>query len=187
MKLLEEKILKDGIILNNEILKVDNFLNHQIDVALINEMGKEIANHFPGATKVVTIEASGIAIAYAASLAYGNVPVVFAKKQASKITGNNNYTSSVKSFTKGSIYPITIDKRYLSKEDKVVIVDDFLASGAAGLGLIDLCKQAGSTIIGFSAAIEKGFQGGREAIQKLGVPVYSLAVVKEFKDNKPIF
>lgn len=187
MKLLEEKILKDGRILNNEILKVDNFLNHQIDVSLCNEMGKEIAKKFPGATKVVTIESSGIAIAYGASLAYGNVPIVFAKKQASKITGDNNYTSSVKSFTKGKIYPITIDKNYLTKEDKVVIVDDFLASGAAGLGLIDLCNQAGATIIGFSAAIEKGFQGGREAIENLGVSVYSLAVVKEFKDNKPIF
>lgn len=187
MKLLEERILKDGKVLNNEILKVDNFLNHQIDINLINEVGKDIANHFKGATKVVTIETSGIAIAYAVCLALNNCPLVFAKKQASKITNSDNYVSKVKSFTKGLTYDVRIDKRFLSKEDKIIIVDDFLAAGNAGLGLIDLIKQSGAEILGFACAIEKGFQGGRKLIEKEGVKVYSCANITSFKNNVPHF
>ena len=187
MKLLEDKILNDGIILNNEIIKVDNFLNHQIDVSLINEIGKDIAKHFPMTTKVVTIETSGIAIAYATCLALNNCPLVFAKKQASKITSDTNYTAKAKSFTKGFVYEIRIDKKYLSPNDKVLIVDDFLAAGNAGVGLIELIKKSGAEIVGFACAIEKGFQKGRNEIEKLGVKVYSCANILSFKDNKPVF
>ena len=187
MKLLEERIIQTGRIINNEILKVDNFLNHQIDVNLINEIGKDIASIYPNANKVVTIETSGIAIAYATSLALNNCPLVFAKKQASKITSNNNYTAKVKSFTKGVTYDISIDKNYLNKGDKIVIVDDFLANGNAGVGLVELIRQSGAEILGFACAIEKGFQGGRENIERLGIKVYSCAIIKAFKDNKPVF
>lgn len=187
MKLLEERIIQTGRIINNEILKVDNFLNHQIDVNLINEIGKDIASIYPNANKVVTIETSGIAIAYATSLALNNCPLVFAKKQASKITSNNNYTAKVKSFTKGVTYDISIDKSYLNKGDKIVIVDDFLANGNAGVGLVELIRQSDAEILGFASAIEKGFQGGRENIERLGIKVYSCAIIKAFKDNKPVF
>lgn len=187
MKELEEKILKDGVVINDEIMKVDSFLNHQIDINTINEVGKDIAKQYPTANKVVTIETSGIAIAYATCLALNNCPLVFAKKQASKITGNNNYVAKVKSFTKGTVYDVTIDRNYLKKGDKVVIVDDFLAGGNAGCGLIDLINQSEAEIVGFAAAVEKGFQGGREAIESKGVKVYSCACVKEFKNNKPVF
>ena len=187
MKLLEERIIQTGRIINNEILKVDNFLNHQIDVNLINEIGKDIASIYPNANKVVTIETSGIAIAYATSLALNNCPLVFAKKQASKITSNNNYTAKVKSFTKGVTYDISIDKNYLNEGDKIVIVDDFLANGNAGVGLVELIRQSGAEILGFACAIEKGFQGGRENIERLGIKVYSCAIIKAFKDNKPVF
>lgn len=187
MKLLEDRIIQTGRIINNEILKVDNFLNHQIDVNLINEIGKDIASIYPNANKVVTIETSGIAIAYATSLALNNCPLVFAKKQASKITSNNNYTAKVKSFTKGVTYDISIDKNYLNKGDKIVIVDDFLANGNAGVGLVELIRQSGAEILGFACAIEKGFQGGRENIERLGIKVYSCAIIKAFKDNKPVF
>ena len=187
MKLLEDRIIQTGRIINNEILKVDNFLNHQIDVNLINEIGKDIASIYPNANKVVTIETSGIAIAYATSLALNNCPLVFAKKQASKITSNNNYTAKVKSFTKGVTYDISIDKSYLNKGDKIVIVDDFLANGNAGVGLVELIRQSGAEILGFASVIEKGFQGGRENIERLGIKVYSCAIIKAFKDNKPVF
>ena len=187
MKLLEERIIQTGRIINNEILKVDNFLNHQIDVNLINEIGKDIASIYPNANKVVTIETSGIAIAYATSLALNNCPLVFAKKQASKITSNNNYTAKVKSFTKGVTYDISIDKSYLNKGDKIVIVDDFLANGNAGVGLVELIRQSDAEILGFASEIEKGFQGGRENIERLGIKVYSCAIIKAFKDNKPVF
>lgn len=187
MRFLEEKILHDGRILNNDILKVDSFLNHQIDVETINEVGRDIARQFPTANKVVTIETSGIAIAYAVCIALNNCKLVFAKKQASKITGDNNYLSKVNSFTKGKTYDISIDRNYLKPGDKVVIVDDFLAAGSAGCGLVDLCKQAGVEIVGFAVAVEKGFQGGREAIEATGTKVYSCACVKAFKDNKPVF
>ena len=144
MELLKQRIIKDGDIREGNIIKVDSFLNHQIDVNLINEIGKDIASIYPNANKVVTIETSGIAIAYATSLALNNCPLVFAKKQASKITSNNNYTAKVKSFTKGVTYDISIDKSYLNKGDKIVIVDDFLANGNAGVGLVELIRQSGA-------------------------------------------
>ena len=189
MKLLEDRINKDGHVLNNEILKVDSFLNHQIDVNLIDKIGEAIAEQFKDQkpTKVVTIETSGIAVAYAAAMHLDNVPLVFAKKQKSKITSENSYITNVKSFTKGIDYPVAISKDYVSKGDVVVIVDDFLAEGNASLGLIDLCNQAGAKVAGIGIAIEKGFQGGRKKLEALGIKVYSAAIVKEFKDNKVVF
>ena len=187
MKLLEERILKDGQILNNEIIKVDSFLNHQIDVSLINEIGKDIASHFKDATKVVTIETSGIAIAYAVSLALNNCPFVFAKNHASNITGSTNYVAQAKSFTKGATFEIRIDKNYLNENDKVLIVDDFLAAGNSGVALVELIRQSGAKVIGYACAIEKGFQNGRNEIEKLGVPVYSCANIASFSNKLPHF
>ena len=187
MKLLEDRIIQTGRIINNEILKVDNFLNHQIDVNLINEIGKDIASIYPNANKVVTIETSGIAIAYATSLALNNCPLVFAKKQASKITSNNNYTAKVKSFTKGVTYDISIDKSYLNKGDKVVIVDDFLAKGEALNGLISLVHQCNAHLVGCVVQIEKEYQNGGNALRRQGYRIESLASIKQINGSTIIF
>jgi len=186
MKLIEDAILSKGKIINDDILKVDSFLNHQIDPSIINPLGKEIASIFKGADKVLTIETSGIAIAYAAACEL-KVPLVFAKKSKSAITGDNNYVANVKSFTRGAVVPATVDKRFLNKGEKVVIVDDFLAEGNASLGLLDICNQAGCEVIGVAVAIEKYFQGGRDKLEKLGLKVFAGASIEAFKDNKPIF
>ena len=189
MKLLEDKILKDGRVINNEILKVDNFVNHQIDVKLMNEFAKEVRKHYKNkeVTKILTIETSGIAVAYAVSEAFNSVPVLFAKKNKSKIVDENIYTTKVKSFTKNQVNEIMVSKEYLTENENILIVDDFLAEGNAGLGLIDLCQQAHANIVGFVAVIEKTFQGGRKRIEDKGIEVFSGARIKAFKDNKPVF
>lgn len=188
MNYLEEKIVTEGKIINNEILKVDSFLNHQIDPKTIRETAKLIVARFPKADKVLTIETSGIAIAYAVSELLGDVPVVFAKKGKSAINDCSNvYTAQIKSFTRNTVSTVTVDKRFISKDENILIVDDFLAEGNAALGLIDIVKQGGAKVIGMSAAIEKFFQGGHEKIEAIGIPVYCPASVKEFKDNKPVF
>jgi len=188
MNFLEEKILSEGRILNNEILKVDSFLNHQIDPVTIKEIAKLIVGKFPKADKVLTIETSGIAIAFAVAELLNNVPVVFAKKSKSAINDCSNvYLSEIKSFTRNTVSQVTVDKRFISEAENILIVDDFLAEGNAGLGLIDICNQAKAKVVGFSAAIEKYFQGGHEKIENLGIEVYCPASIKEFKDNKPVF
>lgn len=188
MNFLERKILTDGRIINNDILKVDNFLNHQIDTKTIKEIAKLVVANFPKADKVLTIETSGIAIAFAVAELLGDVPVVFAKKSKSAINDCSNvFTSEIKSFTRNTVSTVTVDKRFISEEEKILIVDDFLAEGNAGIGLIDICNQAKAKVVGFSAAIEKYFQGGHEKIEALGVPVYCPASIKGFKDNKPVF
>ena len=189
MKSLEERILKDGVIINNDILKVDSFLNHQIDVALARNLAKEITETFKGygVNKILTIETSGIAFAYAVAQEMGDLPLVFAKKSKSATVGNDVYTSQVKSFTRNINSQITVSEKYLKRGDKVLIVDDFLAEGNASLGLIDLCKQAEATVLGVAVAVEKGFQGGRNRLEALGLRVYSGANVKAFVDNKPVF
>ncbi len=188
MKLLKDKILKDGIVIEPNILKVDNFLNHQIDVSLMNEMGKEFARRFKNENinKIVTIEASGIAIAALTSQYFNNIPVVFAKKQASKITDDTSYFAEVFSFTKGISSTIRISKKYLNEEDRVLIIDDFLANGEAALGLASLIKESGATVIGVGIAIEKGFQDGRSKINAQGIKVESLAIIDKFEDGKVI-
>ena len=189
MKELEERVLKDGIIINNDILKVDSFLNHQIDVALVRDIAKDITKSFAayGVNKILTIETSGIAFAYAVAEEMGNLPLVFAKKSKSATVGNDVFTAEVKSFTRNIVSKITVANKYLKPSDTVLIVDDFLAEGNASLGLIDLCKQAGAKVVGVAVAIEKGFQGGRRRLEAEGLKVYSGANVKEFKDNKPVF
>lgn len=188
MKLLEERILKDGQIFPGNILKVDSFLNHQIDVSLLGEMGKEIKRLYEGAgvNKILTIEASGIAIACIAAQ-YFDCPVLFAKKTKTKNIANSVYKTQVRSFTHGTEYDVILSKDFLSEKDNVLIIDDFLAEGNALLGLVDLCNQAGAKIAGCAIAVEKGFQQGREKIEKKGIRVESLAIVKEMRDDAVIF
>lgn len=189
MKLLEQRILEDGIVINNDILKVDSFLNHQIDVSLVRAIAKEINNEFKSfaVNKILTIETSGIAYAYAVAEEMGNLPLVFAKKSKSLTVGNDVYKAEVKSFTRNITSTITVAEKYLNKGDVILIVDDFLAEGNASLGLLDLCNQAGAKVIGVAVAIEKGFQGGRAKLEERGLKVYSAANVKAFIDNKPVF
>lgn len=188
MKLLEERILKDGIVIGDDILKVDMFLNHQIDVELLNEIGKEFYRLFKDCniTKIVTIEASGIGIACIAAQ-YFNVPVVFAKKGAHRNVGSDIYTSEVFSFTKGVSYQIGISKSYLQPEDRILVIDDFLANGKALLGLQDIINQAGAELCGFGIVIEKGFQPGGKIIRDKGIRLESLAIVDSMENGTVIF
>ena len=178
MNFLEERILKDGIVKEGNILKVDSFLNHQMDVALIDEIGKEFHRRFADKkiTKVLTIEASGIAIAYAAAR-YFNVPMVFAKKAKSVNIDGDMYTSEVESFTHKNKNTVIVSKKFLSEGDRVLIVDDFLANGCALQGLISITEAAGASVEGIGIAIEKGFQYGGRSIRNLGYHLESLAIV----------
>lgn len=173
-------ILKKGKVLPGNVLKVDSFLNHQMDTSLFCEMGKELYKLFKdeGITKILTIEASGIGIAAVVSLSFG-VPVLFAKKHKSKNLVGDFYTSKVESFTHGGVYDILVSKDFLSKDDRVLIVDDFLANGNALVGLIDLVNDAGAVVVGAGIAIEKGYQGGGDKLRERGIRVESLAIVEK--------
>ena len=188
MKLLEERILRDGKVLGDDILKVDMFLNHQIDVTLLNEIGKEFHRLFQSApiNKILTIEASGIGIACIAAQ-YFSVPVVFAKKGAHRNVGENLYTSEVFSFTKNKAYLIGVSKDYLGPDDHVLVIDDFLANGRALIGLKDIHDQAGSTLEGIGIVIEKGFQPGGALIRGMGIHLESLAIVESMKNGTVVF
>ncbi len=188
MKLLEEKIAKDGTAIGTDILKVDMFLNHQIDPALIMEMGKEFHRLFKdcGATKVVTIESSGISMAVATALEFG-VPALFAKKGDHKNVGSDVYTAKCYSFTHAKEYQMKISKKYLSENDKVLIIDDFMAGGNACNALIDIIGQAGAEVVGIGIAIEKGFQPGGKELRQKGYKVRSLAIVDSMCDGKITF
>ena len=187
MKQLEDRILKESKIINNDIIKVDSFINHQIDVELMKEFAREVKNHFDiKIDKILTIEASGIAVGFAVAEAY-NKPLLFAKKSKSQIVDDDVYKSEIKSFTRNLVTTVTVSKNYLLKGENILIVDDFLAEGNAALGLIDICRQAGANVVGVTSIIEKRFQGGRKRIEDLGIEVFSGAVIKEFKDNKPVF
>ncbi|MBP3583531.1 MAG: xanthine phosphoribosyltransferase [Clostridia bacterium] len=179
MNFLEQRILKDGIVKEGNVLKVDSFLNHQMDVALIDEIGKEFHRRFSDKeiTKVLTIEASGIAIAYAAARCFG-VPMVFAKKAKSINIDGDMYTAEVESFTHKNKNKVIVSKKFLSPEDKVLIVDDFLANGCALQGLISITEAAGAEVAGIGIAIEKGFQYGGRSIRNLGYQLESLAIVE---------
>ena len=189
MKLLEDRILKDGVIINNDILKVDSFLNHQIDPKLTRDIAKEIAQTFKGfgVNKILTIETSGLPVSFAVAEEMGDLPLVFAKKSKSATVGNDVYQAEIKSFTRNITSTVTVSNKYLKRGDTVLIVDDFLAEGNAALGLLDLCNQAGAKVVGVAVEIEKGFQGGRNKLEALGLKVYSGANVKAFVDNKPVF
>jgi len=179
MNFLEERILKDGIVKEGNVLKVDSFLNHQMDVELLDRMGKEFYERFKDkeVTKVLTIEASGIAIACFAARYFG-VPMVFAKKAKSVNIDGDVYVSEVESFTHKNKNQVIVSKKFLSENDKVLIIDDFLANGCALQGLISITEAAGATVSGIGIAIEKGFQIGGRIIRNLGYPLESLAIVE---------
>ena len=179
MDLLHEKIKKDGKVFAGNILKVDSFLNHQIDVDFMDQLGKEIARHFLSSkiTKVLTIEASGIAVAYPVAREF-HCPLVFAKKSRTKNLGSHVYAAPVESFTHGCTYDIRVAKEYLSADDVILIVDDFLANGNAVRGLMDIVKQAGATLAGVGIAIEKGFQHGGDELRSEGIALCSLAIIE---------
>lgn len=187
MQLLEDRIRKDGKVKQGDVLKVDSFINHQIDIPFINELGKEFARLFKGEeiTKILTIEASGIAIASIVAQ-YFNVPVVFAKKSMSININGDVYTSKVKSYTHGHEYDIIVSKEFLNKEDKILLIDDFLAKGSALNGLINLIEDAGATIVGAGICVEKVYQGGGELIRNKGIRVESLAMIKSLSDDGTI-
>lgn len=187
LKLLEERIRKDGVVRGTEVLKVDSFLNHQIDVELLNEIGKELFRLYGdcNVTKILTIEASGIGIACVVAQHFG-VPVVFAKKNKTKNIAGDVYTSQVESFTHGRVYDIMVSKDFLHAEDRVLLIDDFLANGAALQGLIKLVRDAGATLVGAGICIEKAFQPGGDMIRSMGVRVESLARIKSLDEEKGI-
>ncbi len=184
MKELEEKIKNDGSILSEDILKVDSFVNHQVDPELMLHIGQDFAEHFKGRgiTKVVTIESSGIAPALMTAQQLG-VPLVILKKQPSKILNDNLYQTQVTSYTKGTSYELTLSANYIGEKDHVLIIDDFLANGEAATGAIRLLRKAHATVAGVGILIEKSFQPGREKIKSQGFEVYSLARVSKMKKD----
>ena len=188
MQLLKDRIRKDGKIKAGNVLKVDSFLNHQMDIKLFGEIGKEIKRRFADVeiNKILTIEASGIAIA-CMTARYFNVPVVFAKKAKSKNIDGEVYTSKVQSFTYGREYDITLAKKFLNSGDRVLILDDFLANGKAMKGLLDVCNQAGCSVAGIGICIEKGFQPGGTELRAAGYKLASLAIVNEMSDDHLTF
>ena len=179
MNFLEERILKDGVVKEGNVLKVDSFLNHQMDVELLDEIGKEFHRRFADVniTKVLTIEASGIAIAYAVARCFG-VPMVFAKKAKSINIDGDMYTTEVESFTHKNKNQIIVSKKFLSSDDRILIIDDFLANGCALQGLISIAEDAGAAVEGIGIVIEKGFQYGGRSIRNLGYRLESLAIVE---------
>lgn len=188
MKALEEKILKEGKVLPGNILKVGSFLNHQLDVDFIMEMGKEIARLFEnsGVTKILTIETSGIAIAVGAAAAM-HIPVVFAKKNKTSNISGDVYKTVVHSYTHGTDYTVVVEKDYLKKDDNILIVDDFLANGKALAGLFDIISQSGALAAGAACAIEKGFQRGGDELRAKGIRVESLAIIDSMEDGNIVF
>ena len=179
MNCLEARIVKDGVVKEGNVLKVDSFLNHQMDISLMNEIGKEFYERFKDKpiNKVLTIEASGIAIAYAVAQQF-NVPLVFAKKSKSINIAGDTYVAEVESFTHKNRNTVLVSKQFLSPEDRVLIVDDFLANGCALQGLISIVDQSGGSVEGIGIAIEKGFQVGGQIIRNLGYHLESLAIVE---------
>ena len=180
MQELEDRIRRDGIVREGNVLKVDNFLNHQCDVALYDHMGAEWARLFAGKRidKILTIEASGIGIACVAATHFGGVPVVFARKTESKNLDGDQYRTNVRSYTKGREYQVIVARRFLSPGEHVLVIDDFMAMGCAMSGLLEICDEAGVIVEGIGIAIEKGFQPGGAELRARGYQVESLAVVK---------
>lgn len=188
MELLKDKIRLEGKILSEDVLKVDTFLNHQIDPVLMQEIGKEFAARFAGEgiTKIVTIESSGIAPAVMAGIELG-VPVVFARKRKSLTLIDHLYSAKVHSFTKNESNDISVSKDFVTSGDTVLLIDDFLANGQAALGLIDIVKQSGAKLAGIGIVIEKSFQQGGELIRKEGIRVESLAELQSLENGKVLF
>ena len=188
MELLKERIRKDGVVKEGNVLKVDRFLNHQMDVKLFREIGKEFKKRFEGEdiNKILTIEASGIGIACVVAEIF-DVPVVFAKKTQTKNIAGDVYTTKVESFTHGRVYDIIVSKEFLGEGDRVLLIDDFLANGCALLGLIEIVKESGATLEGAGIVIEKGFQNGGQKIRDMGVRLESLAIVDSMTDDSLTF
>lgn len=188
MTILEEKILKEGKVLDGGILKVDGFLNHRVDVAFSTLLAKDVYEHFKDCeiNKILTVEASGISLA-CLTAQFFNCPMLVAKKSKSLNISNDVYSSKVYSFTHKKENTILVSKEYLDANDKVLIVDDFLANGNACIGLVDIVKQAGAEVKGISCAIEKTHQGGHQKLVDMGIDVYSLARIKDMKDGKVYF
>lgn len=184
MYILQKRIEEEGKVLNDDVLRVDMFINHQIDVALLNELGKEYKRRFEGyeITKILTIESSGIAIA-CITAQYFSVPVVFAKKHESRNMDSSVYQSEVYSFTKEKFYNIRVSKEFILPSDKILIIDDFLANGRAILGLMDIIEQAGASLTGVGVVIEKGFQDGGKKLREAGVKLESLAIIDSMENG----
>ncbi|MDO4477651.1 MAG: xanthine phosphoribosyltransferase [Lachnospiraceae bacterium] len=188
MKALEERILKDGQVRPGHILKVDSFLNHQMDIPFINEIGKEfhrLFGHKP-VNKILTIEASGIGVACLAAQ-YFNVPVVFAKKSQSLNIDGEMLSTKIVSYTHKKTYDVILSKRFLGPDDHVLVIDDFMANGCAALGLIDIIQKSGATLEGVGIVIEKGFQDGGQKIRDMGIDLKSLAIIEEMTDDSLTF
>ena len=185
MKLLEDRIRKDGVVKEGNVLKVDSFLNHQMDIKLFEEIGKEFKRRFADVevNKILTIEASGIGIACVVAQ-YFDVPVLFAKKNKTKNIAGDVYTSQVESFTHGRVYDIIVSKEFLGKGDKVLLIDDFLANGKALEGLAKLVEDSGAELVGAGIVIEKGFQPGGDNLRKQGIRLESLAIVDSMDEEK---
>lgn len=188
MKLLEERIRQDGLVLPGNVLKVNQFLNHQIDSKLMHDIGEEFARLFSGEkiTKILTVEASGIAPAIMAGLVL-DVPVVFARKKKPSTLNDDVYTAEVYSYTKKVTNTISVDQKFLSEKDHVLVIDDFLANGQAVLGLLELCDQAKCDVVGVGIVVEKSFQKGASLIKERGVRLESLAKIASFEGNKVHF
>lgn len=184
MKLLEDRIRRDGVVKEGNVLKVDRFLNHQMDIELFQEIGKEFKRRFANenVNKILTIEASGIGIACIAAESF-HVPVVFAKKTQTKNIAGEVYNTQVESFTHGRIYDIIVSKEFLGKGDRVLLIDDFLANGKALEGLAQLVQDSGAELVGAGVVIEKGFQRGGDAIRAKGIHLESLAIVESMNDK----
>lgn len=189
MQALKDKILSEGQVIGDDILKVDGFLNHQIDTKFLEEIGCEFKKRFEGCKvdKILTVEASGIAVACETAKQFGSVPVVFAKKAKPNTIVEGCYSAEARSFTKGTSANLRVVKRFVSEGEKLLILDDFLASGEAAVALIRIAEKAGAEVVGFGAVIDKTFQGGRKRIQDMGVRVEALASIERFENGKPIF
>jgi xanthine phosphoribosyltransferase len=179
MRILQDRITRDGKVLPGNILKVGSFLNHQLDIVLCNQIGQEFARRFSDTpvTRILTIEASGIGIACIAAQHFGSVPVVFAKKSKTKNISGDTLTARVQSYTHGTEYEVTVAKEFIQAGDSVLIIDDFLANGCALEGLIEIVRKAGATLAGAGIVIEKGFQGGGDRLRASGIRLESLAIV----------
>jgi xanthine phosphoribosyltransferase len=188
MEILKQRIIKDGVAVGTEIVKVDSFLNHQIDASLFEKIGESFASRFSDVAdkvdKILTIEASGIAVAAFVSRYFGYPPVVFAKKDLPSTMTDEYYFSEVMSFTKMKMTPIRIAKKYLNKAERVLVIDDFLAHGQAAIGLLNLIEQAGAELLGVGIVIEKAFQGGGGRLRRKDVRVESLAIIEKIEAGK---
>lgn len=189
METLKQKILTEGQVLGEDIVKVDGFLNHQIDVKFMDEIGKEIKVRFKDieVERILTVESSGISIACATSKFFDYIPVVFAKKAAPNTMVEGCYSEEARSFTKGTVSNLRVAKKFLKPGEKVLIVDDFLASGEASIALVKMVRKAGAEVVGVGAVIEKEFQGGASKLREIGCRVESLAVIRKFEKGEIVF